>query len=123
MRMTEFAKTYCQDLLDKFEHHKQFDMFENYPYDEIIYDEDDNTPIRVVNTSSSQIPIADILGMERDDFARVYPDEESLTAYDKYMAMFLFLEGEEAVHQIRNAMMLEAQRLENYQVPGSGVDI
>ncbi len=121
MRITEFAETYCAELMDRYRKTKPLDLFEGYPYDEIIYD--DETPVKVVNTQSGQIPIADILGMPRDDFAKVYPDEDSLTAYDKYMAMFVFLEGEEAVNQIRDAIALEASRLEEYQVPGEGVDV
>lgn len=122
MKILEFAQKFCADLLDRFNKQKDLDLFAGYPYDEIIYD-DDETPVRVVNTQSGQIPIADIIGMPRDDFAKVYPDEESLTAYDKYMSMFIFLEGEEAVNQVRNAIALEARRLEEYQVPGVGVEV
>lgn len=122
MKILEYAQIHCKDLLDRFNKQKDLDLLAGYPYDEIVYDEDD-TPVRVVNTQSGQIPIADILGMPRDEFAKVYPDEESLTAYDKYVSMFIFLEGEEAVNQIRNAIAQESQRLEEYQVPGEGVAI
>lgn len=123
MKIDEFASLKCRDLLERLEKQKGFDMFAEYPCDEIIYDDNDGTPIKVVNTRSGQIPIADILGMPRDDFVKVYPDEESLDAYDKYMSMFIFLEGADAVHYIRNAMAIEMQKLEETVVPGVAVDI
>ena len=122
MKIDEFARTKCQDLYERLAKQQELDMFATYPCDEVIYD-DLGSPVKVVNTRSHQIPIADILGMPRDEFATVYADEEALDAYDKYMSMFIYMEGAEAVHYIRNAMAAEMKKLNDFVVPGTGVDI
>lgn len=123
MTIEEFAALHCQDILARAKQLGEFDLFADYPFDEIIYADDDDIPIRVINCPSGQIPIADIISLNRDEFATLYPDEDSLVAYDKYMAMFIIIEGAEVVNQIRNAMLREAQRLQNMVVPGDGVEI
>lgn len=117
MFIQQFAETKCKDIIERAKFKASSDMFATFPYDEIIQLEDDvdAPPVRVVNTPSSQIPIADILGMGRDEFAKVYPDEESLEAYDKYVAMFIITEGEAVLRQVRDEIMREAKRIESYQ--------
>lgn len=116
MLIQQFAEQNCRDIIERAKFMASTDMFATFPYDEIVQSEDDVNapPMRVVNTPSSQIPIADILGMGRDEFAKVYPDEESLEAYDKYVAMFIITEGEAVLRQVRDEILRESQRLDSY---------
>lgn len=116
MFIQQFAEVRCKDIIERAKFAASTDMFATFPYDDIVQSEDDvdAPPMRVVNTPSSQIPIADILGMGRDEFAQVYPDEESLEAYDKYVAMFIITEGEAVLRQVRDEIMRVANRMESY---------
>lgn len=116
MFIQQFAEEKCGDIIERAKFKDSHDMFATFPYDEIIYPEDDaDAPaVKVVNTPSSQIPIADILGMGREEFAQVYHDEESLEAYDKYVAMFIITEGEAVLRQVRDEIAKSATRIDSY---------
>lgn len=115
MNIQTYAKLHCRDILERAEARKSFDELANFPYDEII-EADDGALVRVVNTQSGNVPIADILGMQRDEFAKYYPTEEQLDAYDKYVAMFTIIEGPEVLNQVRNAIAREQERMDLYEI-------
>lgn len=115
MNIQTYAKIHCRDILQKAEARKSFTDLANFPYDEIV-ESDDGVPVRVVNTQSGNIPIEDILGMPRDEFAKQYPSEEQLDAYDRYISMFTIIEGADVLNQVRNAIAREQERLDLYEV-------
>lgn len=83
MNIRDFATQYCSDIVtDAEKRSKMFDL-SGFSYDEVITEED-GTEVRVVNTANYQIPITDILGLDRAEFARVWPYTECLEAYDTY---------------------------------------
>ena len=83
MNIRDFATQYCSDIVtDAEKRSKMFDL-SGFSYDEVITEED-GTEVRVVNTANYQIPITDILGLDRAEFARVWTYTECLEAYDTY---------------------------------------
>lgn len=113
MNIKEFAETYCRDILAASQ--KRSEMFDlsGFSYDEII-EEDDGTQVRVVNTVNYQIPIADILGMNRTEFSRIWPYGECLEAYDTYVSTLIIIEGEAALTEVRNMLNRVQERIERY---------
>lgn len=113
MTIREFASQYCSDIIADAE--KRSEMFDlsGFSYDEIIKEED-GTEVRVVNTSNYQIPITDILGMDRTEFARVWPYTECLDAYDTYVSNLIIVEGEAALTAVRNMLSREQEKIEMY---------
>lgn len=113
MNIREFAVTFCQDLVA--EAKKRSDMFDlsGFSYDEIIQEED-GTEVCVINTTNYQIPITDILGMDRVEFSRIWPYPECLDAYDLYVSNLIIVEGEEALTMVRNMLSREQEKIEMY---------
>lgn len=113
MKIREFATTYCADILAAAEKRSTLFEISQYPYDEIVT-EDDGTPVPVVYTQSHvPIPVADILGMVREEFVRVW-SQECVAEYDNYLSNFIILEGEEVLSSIRNAIRAEQDRIAAY---------
>lgn len=94
-------------------------MADDFPYDEIITDESD-TPFKVVYSETRRIPIWDILQMERQEFAKVYPAPSDLETYDNYCNSVILLEGEEALSEIRNTIRRELESIKNF---GKGEEV
>ena len=113
MNIKEFASQYCQDIIE--DSKKRSAMFDlsGFSYDEIIV-EDDGTEVRVVNTANYQIPITDILGMDRGEFARVWPYPECIDAYETYVSNLIIVEGEEALTAVRNMLSREQEKISMY---------
>lgn len=113
MNIREFASKYCADIIA--DSKKRSEMFElsGFSYDEIIT-EDDGTEVRVVNTPNYQIPITDILGMDRAEFARIWPYTECTMAYDTYVSNLIIVEGEEALTAVRNMLSHEQEKIARY---------
>lgn len=114
MNILEFATKYCADIVEKA--NKRTEMFDlsGFSYDEIITDLD-GAKIPVVNTENYQIPIADILEMNRTEFAKVWGNVECLEAYDTYVSTLIILEGEEVLNVIRNKLRTEQEKLSAYE--------
>ena len=72
MNIKEFASQYCSDIMAEAKRRSVMFDLSGFSYDEIIK-EDDGTEVRVVNTANYQIPIIDILGMDRAEFSKVWP--------------------------------------------------
>lgn len=115
MNIQTYAKLKCQDILYRAKERKSFDDFGDFPYDEIV-EAEDGSKVKVVNTQSGSIPIMDILGLDREDFAYHYPTEEMLDAYDRYVSMFEIVEGAEVLHRVRTAIAEAQQRLNDYDI-------
>lgn len=113
MRIQEYAAKHCADILERAQQLAAIDDLEGFPFDEIIQDED-GQPVKVVTTNSTRIPVVDILGLHRDEFAKIYPDEESLDAYDMYISSLVVYEGEDALNQIRDAIRQAQEQLAVY---------
>lgn len=113
MNISEFAAQYCPDLIKVACRHSELLELSGFSYDEIIVEED-GTEVRVVNTVNYQIPISDILGMDRAEFAHVWPYTECLSAYDTYVEGLIILEGEEALTAVRNMLSREQERINMY---------
>lgn len=117
MKLNEFIELYCKDII--INKKKQADLLDDddFPYDDIIYDEDEN-PVKVVYSPAGDIPINDILGLDRSEFAKAYPSHGYLFAYDRYVDSIIILEGEEALLRIRNMMTEQQREIELYaQLP------
>ena len=113
MNIRDFATQYCSDIVtDAEKRSKVFDL-SGFSYDEVITEED-GTEVRVVNTANYQIPITDILGLDRAEFARVWPYTECLEAYDTYVSNLIIVEGEEALTAVRNMLSREQEKIELY---------
>ena len=113
MNIRDFATQYCSDIVaDAEKRSKMFDL-SGFSYDEIIVEED-GTEVRVVNTANYQIPTTDILGLDRVEFARVWPYTECLEAYDTYVSNLVIVEGEDALTAVRNMLSREQEKIELY---------
>lgn len=113
LNIREFAVQYCSDIIEEAKRRSNMFDLSEFSYDEIITEED-GTRVPVINTTSYQIPIADILGMDRTEFAKPWPYAECLEAYDTYVSNLVILEGEEALTSIRKQMALEQEKMELY---------
>ena len=103
MTIQEFAKTYCSDVIQRANEDAVTDK-DGFPFDEIVR-EDDGTRVKVINTENYQIPIMDIIGLDRTDFVKNYPYSECWEAYDKYVKVTGLIWGEDAFQVIRKAMI------------------
>lgn len=119
MKLGEFCDKYCQDILARHQKAEKLFMADDFPYDEIITDESD-TPFKVVYSETRRIPIWDILQMERQEFAKVYPAPSDLETYDNYCNSVILLEGEEALSEIRNTIRRELESIKNF---GKGEEV
>ena len=72
------------------------------------------TEVRVVNTANYQIPIIDILGMDRAEFSKVWPYTECVDAYDTYVNNLIIVEGEDALTAVRNMLSREQEKIAMY---------
>lgn len=115
MNIQTYATLKCRDIIEKATALQAFDDLGDFPYDEIVTS-DEGIPVRVVTTSAGNIPIVDILGLQRDQFATEYPSEEQLDAYDRYVSMFTIIEGAEVLNQVRNAIAKEQARMDLYKI-------
>ena len=113
MFIQEFARVFCSDIIERSKSLNIDSLVADFPYDDIIYDED-GTPVKVVNSHCVQIPLIDILALNRSEFAKLHPDEESLNVFDRYISSIEMFEGEEAVNRVRNAVRREMERLDSY---------
>lgn len=106
----EFAATYCDDIIQASKMRSSMFDLSGFSYDEIITEED-GTKVPVINTVNYQIPLMDILGLSRSEFAKPWPYQECLEAYDTYVSNLSILEGEDALAAIRKQVTLEQERI------------
>lgn len=115
MKIPEFVNLYCADLVRKHRDQKNLCEAYGFPYDDTIEDIDGN-PVRVVYGGDIEIPIQDILGMNREEFVKAYPHTLCHETYDRYLEHIIIIEGEEVLNIIRNSLTEEKKRLDNYSL-------
>lgn len=111
MRIYEFIAQYCQDLVSKNKVAKTLMALDGLPRDEVMED-DEGTLIPVVLVDGNQIPVADFITMDKDDFLNIWKSPGAEEAFDNYVSALSILEGEEALSRIRNAIVMERERLQ-----------
>lgn len=113
MNIREFSSKYCQDIIKVAKRRCELFDSSGFSFDEIIKDED-GREVRVINTTNYQIPLEDILGLDRSEFSLIWPYSECLEAYDTYVSNLIIIEGEEALNIIRNALSREMDKISRY---------
>lgn len=123
MRMPEFIDKYCADIKALYVSTDAIlDDGLDLPYDDIIED-DSGRKMKIVWSGEVAIPINDIITSDRSDFIRMYPSFDCRELYDNYMNALIILDGEEAVKKIRNEIMREKQRIDNFGIADELVDM
>ncbi len=111
MYIQEFIQKYCRDLLHSNSVEKSmFGFNDDLEYDYIIYDVD-GAPVRVIQVDNLEIPITDIIQLEKEDFLKYYSSPHAEEAYDNYLNSIDFLFGEEAVFYLRNQIKQATEKL------------
>lgn len=113
MRIREFIDKYCMDIVKESKQRQSLLDSDDFSYDNIIEDSDGSL-IKIVYAGAEEIPIADILTLDKKDFIKIHPSIDASETYDNYVDSIIMLEGEEALSHIRNEMMRERARIENY---------
>lgn len=114
MKILEFARTYCADVIEASRKMADLLDYENFSYDDIIR-EDDGTYVKVITTDNYVIPLTDILGLARDEFQKVWPQQECVTAYDLYVNNLTIIEGEEVLNHVRTELKREQERVDAFK--------
>lgn len=112
MLMPEFVQTYCSDLVSLYGSADSTDKF-NLPCDDTIED-DSGEKVQVVYCGKQAIPVLDIVTLDEDDFAQIYPSFEARELYKSYLDTIKILDGEEALNHIRNEMRREQERVKTF---------
>lgn len=114
--MQEFIEHYCKDIVAEKERQKQLFDDEPFPFEDIVYDDDDGRPVKIVYGGQVEIPIADILSMCREEFEKAYPTKDCLIAYDNYVENIIIIEGAEALNRIRNLINSEQDKIRDFKL-------
>lgn len=111
MYIQEFIGKYCRDLLqtNKMER-SMYDIGDELEYDHIVYDID-NKPIRVIQIDNLEVPVMDIILMDKESFLHCYKAPHAEVIYDNYLQSLSFLHGEEALAYLRNKIKEETDKL------------
>lgn len=122
MRMKEFVDKYCADIKALYSDTRSL-LKEDYdlPFDDEIED-DSGQMVKVVYAGTTAIPILDIITCEKSEFARLYPDFECRELYEQYISGLIMLDGEEAVHRIRNSIQRERDKIDVFKHKNSLAD-
>jgi hypothetical protein len=113
--LKEFIELFCDDIIKKKREANRLFNDYGWPYDEIA--EDDNGDfIKIIHTGSEygDIPLRDIIDMNRVEFAKVYPSQEALDAYDLYVESVGIIDGEELLDEYRKYIKTATAALEKY---------
>lgn len=113
MKLGEFVDKYCEDIVLKAQTKSIFVGDDELPYDDIIEDVS-GSKTKIVYSANKEIPIWDILGSNRDEFAKMYPSPDDLETYDRYCNSVILLEGEEALNELRNRVLAEINAVKSF---------
>lgn len=113
MTIQDFAQKYCVDILQKASQAQELLDLDGFSYDEVITT-DEGYQVKVINTPSYQIPLQDILGLDRDQFAKIWNEPEALEAYDNYVATLIIIDGEDVLNEVRNTISRNAEALKQW---------
>lgn len=114
MRMREFIDKYCMDIVSDVKQRKSLLDSDDITYDAII-EEPDGSLVKIVYGGDEEIPVIDILTLDRQGFMKIHPSIAAVEAYDNYIASIVILEGEEALEHIRNEMLREQEAINAYK--------
>lgn len=103
MYIQEFIVKHCRDMLSKAGKKSYLDDYAGLEYDYTITDSDGRV-VPVVMIDNLEVPIADIIAMDKDDFLKYYSSPNSEKYYLRYLRTINLIEGEEAMSIIRNKM-------------------
>lgn len=101
MKIQEFADKYYPEVTKEVKNINSLFTTDGFPYDEVIVD-DEGVKIPVLNTSAYQIPLTDVFGLSRDEFIKIYQNEECVEVYDRYLSAYTILEGFDTLTYIQN---------------------
>lgn len=114
MKIKEFERLYCQDILERKARANELLDCGGLPYDGLAYDEE-GKQYKVVYAPDEDIRLEDILSLDRENFRKEYPNPKTLAVYDRYMESIITEEGVDVLIRIRNRMREEAERISNYE--------
>ena len=114
MRIREFIDKYCMDIVKEAEQRKSLMDTDDLSYDNII-EEPDGSLIKIVYAGEEEIPVLDIITLDKKDFLKIHPSFAASRTYDQYIESIVILEGEEALEHMRNQMLREQERIANYR--------
>lgn len=103
MKIQEFADKYYPEVTKEVKNINSLFTTDGFPYDEVIVD-DEGVKIPVLNTSAYQIPLTDVFGLNRDEFIKIYQNEECVEVYDRYLSAYTILEGFDTLTYIQNVV-------------------
>lgn len=101
MKIQEFADKYYPEVTKEVKNINSLFTTDGFQYDEVIVD-DEGVKIPVLNTSAYQIPLTDVFGLSRDEFIKIYQNEECVEVYDRYLSAYTILEGFDTLTYIQN---------------------
>lgn len=113
MRIREFTDKHCMDIVKESKQVASYLDSDDFSYDAVIEDID-GTPIKIIYAGPDEIPISDVLTLDKKDFIKIHPTLEASEAYDNYVESIIMLDGEEALSFIRNEVMKERSKIETY---------
>lgn len=114
MNIKEFEKTYCADIITRYNETSRLLTAEGFVYDDEVVDTHGNK-IKVVYTQQgTEIPIDDILLREKEDFIKSYPSFDALDLYIAYMSHIKQYDGLDALLMYRRKMEEEQAKLDKY---------
>ena len=111
MKIYTFIDTFCQDIIKKSKEKKSLVDLSGFPCDAVIKSPD-GKEIPIVYVDDIPVPVMDVLTMERADFLNTHKLQSAGLVYDNYLMNFVILEGEDALHRIRNAIKEEKEELD-----------
>lgn len=110
MRIFEFIDKYCKDLVDEYKKKQQLIDLSEFPHDGVITDIE-GKQIPVVFVDNESIPVSDFFTLDKLDFLHTWKTPSAEEAYNNYVSAVEILEGEEALSRVRNAILVEKERL------------
>lgn len=122
ININEFIEKHCQDIVKD---SKVIDSLrdEDFSFDLIKDDPETGKPIKyVVDSTGIEIPIFDILEMERLDFQNYYKTKEAMELYDQYLYNFNIDYGEDVLLSLRNSLVKQNERIKKFKKISEGLD-
>lgn len=112
MKIYEFMAQYCQDIVNDVKTKKTMIDLSEFPYDEIIKDDNGNE-VCVIYIDSMPVPIMDVISMSKDDFLNAYKYPHSAECFENYVSNLEILEGTDAINKVRNDILNYKESLKN----------
>lgn len=112
MKIKEFIKTYCSDMVKSYSNNKKLVDWTTLPYQEMGEDTDGN-PTPVVYIDGEQVPVKDFVAYDKTDFVSIHKMPSAGEIYDNYISSLVILEGADVINQYRDRMKKEAEQIKN----------